>query len=82
MVFYKQTIGRKVGFVASKKVGNAVKRAFAKRKCRAIFTKLHDDLKTGSYIFICKDKIISSSNEDFEKNIIWSLRRLGCFSDK
>ncbi len=82
MVFYKKTTEKKVGFVASKKVGNAVQRAFSKRRCRAVFTKLHDKLKAGSYVFICKDKIVLSPYNDFEKNIIWSLKKLKCFNNE
>ncbi len=79
MVFYKQTLEKKVGFVASKKVGNAVKRAFAKRRLRSLFVELQDDLKSGTYVFIAKDKIISASYEECKKNIKWSARKLECF---
>lgn len=79
MVFYKQTLEKRVGFVASKKVGNAVNRAFAKRRLRGVFVKLHDKLKSGTYIFIAKNDIILTPYKEFEKNIKWSLKKLGCF---
>lgn len=82
MVFYKQTLQNRVGFVASKKVGNAVNRAFAKRRLRALFVKLHDSLKNGTYIFIAKNEIVLAPYKEFEKNIKWSLRKLGSFDDK
>jgi ribonuclease P protein component len=54
-----------VGFIASKKVGNAIKRNRAKRVLRAIFSKYEKDaLKSGVYIFVAKSAII---NEKFAK---------------
>ncbi len=82
MIFYKKSVEKRVGFVASKKVGNAVKRAFAKRRNRAVFIKLMNGLKDGDYVFIAKDEIVLAPYKEFEKNIRWSLRKLGCFIDK
>ncbi len=79
MIFYKQTLEKKVGFVASKKVGNAVKRSFAKRRLRAVFLEFEDRLRDGTYIFIAKDGMILSEYGDCKKNIKWSLEKLGCF---
>jgi len=43
-----------VGFTATKKIGNAVKRNRSKRRLRALFTKYCSSLKSGTYIFVAK----------------------------
>ena len=54
-----------VGFIASKKVGNAIRRNRAKRILRAIFTKYEkNSLKNGIYVFVAKNAII---NKKFDK---------------
>jgi len=62
---------RKVGFTATKKLGNAVKRNRAKRRLRALFCKYANSLKDGTYIFVAKAGIFDAPFEklsnDFEK---------------
>ena len=45
---------KKVGFTATKKIGNAVKRNRAKRRMRALFYSFSPQLKNGTYIFVAK----------------------------
>ncbi len=78
MIFYRQTKEKKVGFVASKKVGNAIKRAYAKRRLRAVFLNLQKSLCDGEYVFIAKEEILNSSFAQSEKNLTWALKRLEC----
>ena len=52
----KQTI-HKVGFTATKKIGNAVKRNRAKRRLRSLFCEYSSKLHDGSYIFVAKQSI-------------------------
>jgi ribonuclease P protein component len=60
-----------VGFTATKKIGNAVKRNRAKRRMRAMFREFSDSLKDGSYIFVAKAALFDTSHEklhnDFKK---------------
>lgn len=79
MVFYRLTSSKLVGFVASKKIGNAVKRAQTKRRMRAVFLELQDDLKKGTYLFVAKKDMLDISYEQYKKNIEWSFEKLGCF---
>lgn len=79
MVFYKSSSNKLVGFVASKKIGNAVKRAKAKRRMRAVFLELQDLLKSGTYLFVAKKDIFDMTYEQYEKNIKWSFKKLSCF---
>ncbi|NOQ31472.1 MAG: ribonuclease P protein component [Helicobacteraceae bacterium] len=67
----------KVGFTATKKVGNAVKRNSCKRRFRALFKEYSSSLKDGKYIFVAKvamnDVNYDVLKQDFEK----VLTRLG-----
>ena len=74
MLFFLPQNGiHKVGFTATKKIGNAVKRNRAKRRLRAIFCEYSNTLKDGSYIFVAKQSLVESSFEklsnDFKKII-------------
>ncbi|WP_326833078.1 ribonuclease P protein component [Campylobacter portucalensis] len=62
--------------VASKKVGNAVKRNRAKRVMREILLKMEDDLKFGSFVFIAKKDINSMKFIDIYRNFKWSFKKL------
>ncbi len=76
VLFYKECDKNEVGFTASKKIGNAVKRNFAKRRLRALFLELSPFLKNGSYIFIARDKILTSKYKDIKKGFLISLKRI------
>ncbi|MBU1928087.1 ribonuclease P protein component [bacterium] len=71
LFFLPQNGIRKVGFTATKKIGNAVKRNRAKRRLRALFCEYSNTLIDGTYIFVAKQSIIESSYEqihlDFKK---------------
>ncbi|DAB29578.1 MAG TPA: ribonuclease P protein component [Sulfurimonas sp. UBA12504] len=71
LFFLPQNGIRKVGFTATKKIGNAVKRNRAKRRLRALFCKYSNTLIDGTYIFVAKQSIVESSYEqihlDFKK---------------
>lgn len=65
---------KKVGFTATKKIGNAVKRNRAKRRLRALFLEYSSLLKDGTYIFVAKQTISETTHQklksDFEKVLI------------
>ncbi len=61
----KKTI-HKVGFTATKKIGNAVKRNRAKRKLRALFCKYSNSLQDGTYIFVAKQSINEVPHQQLE----------------
>jgi ribonuclease P protein component len=72
VLFYLPNNGvQQVGFTATKKLGNAVKRNRAKRRMRALFCEFAPSLKDGSYIFVAKAEILTSSYQnlknDFQK---------------
>jgi len=58
VLFYKKNSEYKVGFVASKKIGNAVHRNRAKRLLRAHFIENIDLLSPGSYVMVAKPALI------------------------
>ena len=67
-----------MGFTASKKVGNAVQRNFCKRRLRAVFLELQDDVVQGSYIFVAKTQLYTLTHEECVRSVRWALRKLGC----
>jgi ribonuclease P protein component len=73
---------KKIGFTASKKVGNAVHRNSAKRRLRAIFSELKNDLGDGFFIFVAKDNIKNTTYEDLRSDVQKSIKRLGAFNAK
>lgn len=78
VIFFQEGSEKKVGFIASKKVGNAVKRNLAKRRMRAIFDEIADSLKDGAYVLVAKKQIEQMSYEAFKKGLNWSLKRMQC----
>lgn len=60
-LFYLPQDGiQKVGFTASKKVGNAVARNRSKRRMRSLFREFSTNLNQGTYILVAKDSLKSA----------------------
>ncbi|MDR3346381.1 MAG: ribonuclease P protein component [Campylobacteraceae bacterium] len=78
VIFYKVSDENRAGFVASKKVGNAVKRNSAKRRLKALFYELQNELKSGTYVFIAKEVIKDIDYKRLKSSLLWSFRRLEC----
>ncbi|MDH4945161.1 ribonuclease P protein component [Sulfurimonas sp. C5] len=69
VVFYLPQDGiRKVGFTATKKIGNAVKRNRAKRRMRALFREFSANLQDGSYIFVAKAAIVTADYQNIQND--------------
>ena len=68
--------GCRVGFVASKKIGNAVKRARAKRRLRALFLKMIPRLKGGEYVLVAKPPVLETPFGELEKAFARAIKRL------
>lgn len=68
LFYYPQETIKEVGFTATKKIGNAVKRNRSKRRLRALFLKYSPQLQDGSYIFVAKQATpdYPSSKLDYE----------------
>ena len=66
-----------VGFTASKKVGNAVKRNRAKRRMRALFQARLPQLKEGSYVLVAKAETAEAAFDGLEKTFFRMLRQVG-----
>ncbi len=76
MLFYRDDDKKEVGFTASKKIGNAIKRNFAKRRLRALFSEFNYLLKNGSYILVARDKVLTSKYKDIKKGFLVSIDRV------
>ena len=75
VLFYKRSDTYKVGFVASKKVGNAVHRNRAKRLLRAHFIENIDLLSQGSYVMVAKPALLSASFTEVRKTYLHALKK-------
>ena len=81
IVFYKKMNQNQIGFTASKKVGNAVMRNFAKRRLRALFAEFSESLTGGTYIFVAKKDIIDIEFSKLKNDIYKALKRVGAFKN-
>lgn len=70
VIFFKENSKRKLGVVASKKVGNAVKRNRAKRLLRELFRKNQYKIKKGHIVLVAKKSIINSKWNILEKDFL------------
>mgnify|MGYP002642515276 CR=1 FL=1 len=59
---------KKIGYTASKKVGNAVKRNRSKRRLRALFSSVSKELNEGQYILVAKAATHENSFDEIEKD--------------
>jgi ribonuclease P protein component len=77
VLFYLKDKEYKIGFTASKKVGNAVFRNRAKRRLRAIFLEFSPKINSGTYIFVAKEAIRDTSYAALKADIQKALERVG-----
>lgn len=78
VLFFKKNDEYKVGFVASKKIGNAVHRNRAKRLLRAHFIENIDLLSQGSYVLVAKPALIKENYSVTRKAYLHALKKCGC----
>ncbi len=53
----------------------------ARRLIKAIFLRLYEQLESGEYVFIIKKELFELSFCELEKNIKWSLKKLGAIKE-
>lgn len=75
VLFFKKNKEFKVGFVASKKIGNAVHRNRAKRLLRAHFIENIDLLSQGSYVLVAKPDLLKQNFEETKKTYLHTLKK-------
>lgn len=75
VLFFKKNDEYKVGFVASKKIGNAVHRNRAKRLLRAHFIENIDLLSQGSYVLVAKPALIEEKYSVTRKAYLHTLNK-------
>jgi ribonuclease P protein component len=79
--FIPQKNIHKVGFTATKKIGNAVVRNRAKRRLRALFRNHSKTLKDGKYVFVAKASLYESKHEKLSNDFVKVLKKLKAFID-
>jgi ribonuclease P protein component len=84
VLFYLPASGvKKVGYTATKKIGNAVIRNSCKRRFRAIFAEFSNSLKDGQYILVAKQSMIEITYNTLKNDIKTILTQAGgLVSDK
>ena len=75
LFFLPATNIHKIGFTATKKIGNAVKRNRAKRRLRALFCEFSSLLSDGTYIFVAKEAINEISHQNLKIDFLKTLNR-------
>jgi ribonuclease P protein component len=65
----------RVGFVASKKMGNAVHRNRAKRLLRAHFIENIEHLNSGSFVLVAKPKLLEVDFLEVKQIYLQTLKR-------
>ncbi|WP_318532957.1 ribonuclease P protein component [Sulfurovum mangrovi] len=75
VLFFKKGSTYKAGFVASKKIGNAVQRNRAKRLLRAHFIENIDLLSAGSYVLVAKPAILEADFKKTDKAYLHALKK-------
>jgi len=75
VLFFKKSNEYTVGFVASKKIGNAVYRNRAKRLLRAHFIENIDLLSHGSYVLVAKPDLLKQNFQETKKTYLHTLKK-------
>lgn len=65
----------------SKKVGNAVRRNFVRRRLRAIYRRYAPCLKEGALVIVAKNAILEADFATLERDFIHATKRLRIFQN-
>jgi len=77
VIFYLAKSGeKKIGYIASKKVGNAVVRNRSKRRLRALFAEVAPTLAEGHYVFVAKASLHETPYATLQRDLAYVLRKL------
>ena len=68
-----------LGFVASKKIGNAVKRNRAKRLLRALVLLNESKLPVGKYVFVAKAEIFNRDHKTLKNDFKYAMKKMELF---
>ncbi|MFK5923130.1 MAG: ribonuclease P protein component [Verrucomicrobiota bacterium] len=73
----------KIGYITTRRLGNAVARNRIRRRLRGIFQRLGDRLKGGHYLVVIpRGAAANASSEALEKEWKWLAHRSGLYQKK
>jgi len=81
VLFYFKSNENKVGFTATKKIGNAVARNRAKRRLRALFQEFSPHLAGGTFVFVAKTSMNESNFDSLKSDFKKILKKTGGLLD-
>lgn len=71
----------KVGYITTRRLGNAVTRNLIRRRLRGIFQRLGGKLKNGHYLVVIpRGSAARASSEALEKEWKWLIRKSGLYN--
>ena len=77
---FKKDGVKKIGFTATKKIGNAVVRNRSKRRLRSLFFEHSSSLHDGYYVFVAKSTTSQAPAKDLQKDFQKVLKRANCIT--
>ena len=81
MLFHFKKDGvKKIGFTATKKIGNAVVRNRSKRRLRSLFVEHSSSLQDGYYVFVAKSTTSQFPAKKLLKDFQKVLSRANCIT--
>lgn len=57
-------------------MGNAVKRAEAKRKLRSLCLAYESKITSGKYIFVAKDRLFEKNFKELQKDFLYAMKKM------
>ena len=73
----------KIGYITTRRLGNAVARNRIRRRMRGIFQRLGDGLKNGYYLVVIpRASAAGASSEALEKEWKWLIHKSGLYKEE
>lgn len=68
-IIYKESESTRVAFIAGKKLGNAVKRNFLKRRLRSLYSENQEIFEGKDVLFLAKQRLLTAKYSEAENDL-------------